>query len=206
MAVNPKKLRPYDQPPKVRRPLLPNEPDNAATAFLVAAVVWFLVATGIGLLWTALQLFPDQLSLKLHAPTISGVLTFDLSPATTASGFWDSLVYGWLGNAGLGAVFFIPPRLLGRRLVATTCEQIGRRNVPRLVFRGRAVEIGEHERIGKEDSVVEERLRRHEAQSDQRAAPISLEQRSRDFAERRVTAHAQSYRRAATTAATAPAG
>jgi len=38
MAVNPKKLRPYDQPPKVRRPILPNEPDNAATAFLVAAI------------------------------------------------------------------------------------------------------------------------------------------------------------------------
>jgi cytochrome c oxidase cbb3-type subunit 1 len=117
MAVNPKKLRPYDQPPKVRRPLLPNEPDNAATAFLVAALVWFLVATGIGLLWIALQLFPDQLSLQLHAPTISGVLTFDLSPATTGSGFWNSLVYGWLGNAGLGAVFFITPRLLGRRVV-----------------------------------------------------------------------------------------
>ena len=117
MAVNPKKLRPYDQPPKVRRPLLPNEPDNAATAFLVAALVWFLVATGIGLLSIALQLFPDRLSLQLHAPTFSGVLTFDLSPATTSSGFWDSLVYGWLGNAGLGAVLFITPRLVGRRLM-----------------------------------------------------------------------------------------
>ena len=31
MAVNPKKLRPYDQPPKVRRSFIPNEPDNAAT-------------------------------------------------------------------------------------------------------------------------------------------------------------------------------
>ena len=73
MAVNPKKLRPYDQPPKVRRPIIPNEPDNAATAFLVAALVWFLVATGIGVLWTALQLFPDQLTLRLSAPTFSGV-------------------------------------------------------------------------------------------------------------------------------------
>ena len=87
MAVNPKKLRPYDQPPKVRRPIIPNEPDNAATAFLVAALVWFLVATGIGVLWTALQLFPDQLTLRLSAPTFSGVLTFELSPQTTASGF-----------------------------------------------------------------------------------------------------------------------
>ncbi len=120
MAVNPKKLRPYDQPPKVRRPILPNEPDNAATAFLVAALVWFLVASGIGLLWVAYQLFPDPLTLRLEMPTFSGVLTFEMSPATTASGFWNSLVYGWLGNAGLGAIFFITPRLLGRRLVGET--------------------------------------------------------------------------------------
>jgi cytochrome c oxidase cbb3-type subunit 1 len=120
MAVNPKKLRPYDQPPKVRRALIPNEPDNAATAFLVAALVWFLAATGIGLLWVAYQLFPEQLTLRLDMPTLSGVLTFEMSPATTASGFWNSLVYGWLGNAGLGAVFFITPRLLGRRLASET--------------------------------------------------------------------------------------
>jgi cytochrome c oxidase cbb3-type subunit 1 len=120
MAVNPKKLRPYDQPPKVRRPILPNEPDNAATAFLVAALVWFLVATGIGVLWTALQLFPDALTIRLEMPTFSGVLAFELSPATTTSGFWNSLVYGWLGNAGLGAVFFITPRLVGRRLMSET--------------------------------------------------------------------------------------
>jgi cytochrome c oxidase cbb3-type subunit 1 len=120
MAVNPKKLRPYDEAPKVRRPILPNEPDNAATAFLVAALVWFLVATGIGLLWVAYQLFPDQLTLRLQMPTLRGVLTFELSPATTTSGFWNSLVYGWLGNAGLGAILFITPRLLGRRLVSET--------------------------------------------------------------------------------------
>ncbi|HEY8922100.1 MAG TPA: cbb3-type cytochrome c oxidase subunit I [Candidatus Limnocylindria bacterium] len=120
MAVNPKKLRPYDQPPKVRRPILPNEPDNAATAFLVAALVWFLAATAIGLLWVAYQLFPDQLTLRLQMPTFSGVLNFELSPATTTSGFWNSLVYGWLGNAGLGAILFITPRLLGRRLASET--------------------------------------------------------------------------------------
>jgi cytochrome c oxidase cbb3-type subunit 1 len=120
MAVNPKKLRPYDQPPKVRRPIIPNEPDNAATAFLVGALVWFLTATGIGLLWVAFQLFPDQLTLRLSVPTFSGVLTFELSPATTASGFWNSLIYGWLGNAGLGAILFITPRLAGRRLAGET--------------------------------------------------------------------------------------
>ena len=116
MAVNPKKLRPYDQPPKVRRPIIPNEPDNAATAFLVAALVWFLVATGIGMLWAAMQLFPAQLTFSLAVPTFSGKLTVELSPATVGAGFWNSLVYGWLGNAGLGAVFFITPRLLGVRL------------------------------------------------------------------------------------------
>jgi cytochrome c oxidase cbb3-type subunit I len=116
MAVNPKKLRPYDQPPKVRRPILPDEPDNAATAFLVAAMVWFLVATGIGMLWTAMQLFPSQLSLSLAIPSLSGSIVVELSPATVNAGFWNSLIYGWLGNAGLGAIFFIVPRLLGRRL------------------------------------------------------------------------------------------
>jgi cytochrome c oxidase cbb3-type subunit I len=120
MAVNPKKLRPYDQPPKVRRPILPRDPDNAATAFLVAALVWFLTASGIGLLWVAYQLFPDQLTLHLAMPTLSGVVSFDLSPATTTSGFWNSLVYGWLGNAGLGAIFFITPRVLGKRLAGET--------------------------------------------------------------------------------------
>ena len=117
MAVNPKKLRPYDQPPKVRAPIIPNAPDSAATIFLVAALVWFLMATGIGLLWSAMQLFPEQLTFSLTVPTLSGTLAFELSPATVSSGFWNSLVYGWLGNAGLGAIFFITPRLLGQRLV-----------------------------------------------------------------------------------------
>ena len=120
MAVNPKKLRPYDQPPKVRRPILPNEPDNAATAFLVGALVWFVVATGIGILWPAMQLFPDVLTIRLDMPSLSGVISFELSPATTTAGFWNLLVYGWLGNAGLGAVLFITPRLVGRRLVGET--------------------------------------------------------------------------------------
>ena len=116
MAVNPKKLRPYDQPPKVRRPIIPNAPDSAATAFLVAALVWFLVATGIGLLWAAMQLFPEQLTFSLVIPVLPGKLALALNPATVSSGFWNSLVYGWLGNAGLGAIFFITPRLLGARL------------------------------------------------------------------------------------------
>jgi cbb3-type cytochrome oxidase subunit 1 len=124
MAVNPKKLRPYDQPPKVRRSLIPDQPDNAATLYLVGALVWFLIAAGIGLLWAAMQLFPNQLSFSLAMPSLRGTLKIVLSPATVSSGFWNSLVYGWLGNAGLGAIFFITPRVLGHRLVGEKMASI----------------------------------------------------------------------------------
>jgi cytochrome c oxidase cbb3-type subunit I len=124
MAVNPKKLRPYDQPPKVRRSLIPDQPDNAATLYLVAALVWFLIAAGIGLLWAAIHLFPNQLTFSLEMPALRGTLKFVLDPATVSSGFWNSIVYGWLGNAGLGAIFFIAPRLLGHRLVGERMASI----------------------------------------------------------------------------------
>jgi cbb3-type cytochrome oxidase subunit 1 len=117
MAVNPKKLRPYDQPPRVREPIVPSQPDAAATTYLVAAVLWFGVAAGLGALWAAQQLFPGPLSLKTELPTFRGTLTFEVSPATVGAGFWNALVYGWLTNAGLGAILFITPRVLGRRLV-----------------------------------------------------------------------------------------
>jgi cytochrome c oxidase cbb3-type subunit 1 len=117
MAVNPKKLRPYDQPRKVRQPIIPDGPDAAATLYLVAAAIWLTMATGIGLLWVAAQLFPTQLAFSLEVPMLSGTLHLALNPATVSSGFWNAIVYGWLGNAGLGAIFFITPRILGRRLV-----------------------------------------------------------------------------------------
>ncbi|MEX0710618.1 MAG: cbb3-type cytochrome c oxidase subunit I [Chloroflexota bacterium] len=118
MAVNPKKLRPYDQAPRVRAPIIPAAPDNAATAFLVAGLVWFMLATGIGVLWVAMRLFPEQLALNLKMPMLNGVITVEFDQTSVGSGFWNSLLYGWLANAGLGAIFFITPRLLGRRLVA----------------------------------------------------------------------------------------
>jgi cytochrome c oxidase cbb3-type subunit I len=117
MAVNPKKLRPYDQPPRVREPIVPSQPDAAATTYLVAAVLWFGLAAALGALWAAQQIFPGPLSLKTELPTFRGTLTFEVSPATVSSGFWNALVYGWLTNAGLGAILFITPRVLGRRLV-----------------------------------------------------------------------------------------
>jgi cytochrome c oxidase cbb3-type subunit 1 len=117
MAVNPKKLRPYDEPPPVRRPLVATAPDSAATGFLVVAVLWLLAATGIGLLWIALQLFPQQLTLAfdLQLPIV-GTLGFDLGPRSVESGFVNAIVYGWLSNAGFAAVLFVTPRLTGTRL------------------------------------------------------------------------------------------
>ncbi len=122
MAVNPKKLRPYDTPARRRMPLIPDGPDAAATVFLVAAIVWLVAATGIGVLWAGMQLFPDQLSLTLSVPTFSGTLDIVMSPATVGAGFWNAVVFGWLSNAGLGAILFITPRVLGQRLAD---EQIG---------------------------------------------------------------------------------
>ena len=117
MAVNPKKLRPYDQPRRVRGPIIPDGPDAAATLYLVAGAVWLSLATGIGLLWAATQLFPAQVALSFEVPLLSGTLQVAFDATTVNSGFWNATVYGWLGNAGLGAIFFITPRILGRRVV-----------------------------------------------------------------------------------------
>ncbi|HEY7331832.1 MAG TPA: cbb3-type cytochrome c oxidase subunit I [Candidatus Limnocylindria bacterium] len=117
MAVNPKKLRPYDEPPKVRRPLVPDTPDSAATAFLVVSVLWLAAATGIGVLWVATLLFPGQvaLNLELQLPII-GTLGIDVSRPTVESGFMNALVFGWLSNAAFAAICFVTPRLTGERL------------------------------------------------------------------------------------------
>jgi cytochrome c oxidase cbb3-type subunit 1 len=118
MAVNPKKLRPYTEPPEVRRPLIPSGPDSAATAFLVLSVLWLVVATGIGVLWAGTALFPDQLnlSLQLDLPII-GALDVEIGRTTVEAGFVAALVYGWIANAGFAAILFVTPRLSGARLV-----------------------------------------------------------------------------------------
>ena len=118
MAVNPKKLRPYDEPPRRRRSLVPGEPDSAAKAFLVVAALWLLVATGIGSAWIAGLLFPDQLTFKFEIPLpILGALPIDISSTTDGAAFTDAVVYGWLSNAAFGAILFITPRISGVRLV-----------------------------------------------------------------------------------------
>jgi cytochrome c oxidase cbb3-type subunit 1 len=117
MALNPKKLRPYDQPPRVRRPLIPSRPDSAATAFTVLGALWLVVAAGLGAIWVLTLTFPDQLhyAVEFQLPII-GKLGIDFSASTVFSGFMNALVFGWLSNAAFAAVLFITPRLTGARL------------------------------------------------------------------------------------------
>ena len=117
MAVNPKKLRPYDQPPRVRRPLIPSRPDSAATAFMVLGALWLVVAAGLGAIWVLMLMFPDlHFAMDFELPII-GKLGIDFSAGTVSSGFMNALVFGWLSNAGFAAILFITPRLTGARLV-----------------------------------------------------------------------------------------
>ena len=113
VTVNPKKLRPYDEPPKRRRSLIPSGPDTAATGFLVAAALWLGVSTGLGVLAIALRVIPFDFSF----PLLFG-LEFTFSERRVDSAFINATVYGWLTNAGFAAVAFMTPRLLGKRIVA----------------------------------------------------------------------------------------
>lgn len=117
MAVNPKKLRPYDEPPPARRPLIPDAPDSAATGYLVLSFVWLAVTAGIGLLWVAMQVFPDLLTfaIDLQLPLI-GTLSIELSPISVQTGFTAAAIFGWISNAAFAAILFITPRILGERL------------------------------------------------------------------------------------------
>jgi len=112
MTVNPKKLRPYDEPPKRRRSLIPSGPDSAATGFFVAAALWLAVATGLGAMAIGLRLVDIGFSLPLGLFDLS--LTFDMRRVDYA--FVNATVYGWLTNVGFAAVAFMTPRLLGRTL------------------------------------------------------------------------------------------
>jgi cytochrome c oxidase cbb3-type subunit 1 len=113
MTVNPKKLRPYDQPPKPRRKLLPDGPDSAATGFFIAGAVWLAVATGLGVLAVGLRL----ISVELSFPLLFG-WSFEFDQRRVEYAFVNATVFGWLTNAGFAAVAFMTPRLLGRRLAA----------------------------------------------------------------------------------------
>ncbi len=109
---NPKKSRPYDQPPKRRRTLIPDAPGSAAIGFLVAAALWLVVATGIGMLAMLIRIVPFEITFPLGLFD----LAFELNARRVDAAFVNATIYGWLSNAGFAAVVFITPRLLGRTL------------------------------------------------------------------------------------------
>jgi cbb3-type cytochrome oxidase subunit 1 len=118
---NPKKMRPYDEPPKRRRSLIPGGTDSAATGFLVAAAVWFAIAAGIGVLALDMRFMPFELSF----PFGFFDLGFELNAERVEYAFVNATVYGWLSNAGFAAIAYMTPRLLGRPMVAERGMNIG---------------------------------------------------------------------------------
>ena len=112
--VNPKKLRPYDEPPKRRRSLIPSAPDSATGAFMVGAALWLALATALGALATLMRIVPFELSFGLGVFDLS--FQFDQSRVELA--FVNAVVYGWLSNAAFALVTFTTPRLVGKRLAA----------------------------------------------------------------------------------------
>lgn len=118
---NLKKSRPYDQPPKRRRSLIPGGPDSAATGFFVAAAVWLAVATGIGALAIGMRLIPFELSVPLGLFDLS----FELDGRRVEAAFVNATVFGWLSNAGFAAIAFMTPRLAGRQLAGERLVTLG---------------------------------------------------------------------------------
>ncbi len=111
-AVNPKKLRPYDQPPKRRRSLIPSSPDSAATGFLIAAALWLALAGALGAVAIGMRIVPFELAYPL------GVfdLALGVDERRVDAAFVNATVFGWLSNAAFGALCFMTPRLSARRL------------------------------------------------------------------------------------------
>jgi cbb3-type cytochrome oxidase subunit 1 len=118
MAVNPKKLRPYDEPPRKRFSLVPSAPDSAAGAFYVASMLWLVAATGIGALGAIMLTLPDTLRYAFEAQfPVIGTVQLEVSATTVNHGFMDALVYGWLSNAAFATILFILPRISGVRIM-----------------------------------------------------------------------------------------
>jgi cytochrome c oxidase cbb3-type subunit 1 len=120
-TVNPKKLRPYDQPPRRRRPLIPEAPNSAATAFLVLAAIWFAAATATGALAVGMR----ALLMSFSVPLGIFDLSFELDPRRAEYAFITATVYGWLTNAGIAAALFMLPRLTGQPLGRDKTANIG---------------------------------------------------------------------------------
>jgi len=107
------KLRPYDEPPRRRRSLIPASPGSAAITFFVLAILWLVPATGLGALATLLAIAPQVVEI----PLLLG-FSFHVTPERVEIAFRNALVYGWLGNAGFAAICFITPRVVGRPLAS----------------------------------------------------------------------------------------
>lgn len=120
MTVNPKKLRPYDQPPRRRRSLIPTAPGTAATGFLVAAALWLVVATVLGLLALGLRI----VTFEFTFPLLLG-LEFELNERRVDYAFLNATAFGWLSNAGFAAVAFMTPRLIGRPVLTEAGLNLG---------------------------------------------------------------------------------
>src|SRR5688572_2522572 len=118
---NPKKSRPYDEPPKRRRSFIPNRPDSAATGFFVAATVWLAVAAGIGLLAVAMRIVPIEFSFSL----ILFDLAFNLDTRRVDAAFLNATTFGWLTNVGFAAIAFMTPRLVGRPMAGERLLNVG---------------------------------------------------------------------------------
>ena len=118
---NPKKSRPYDQPPKRRRTLIPGGPDSAATGFMVVTVLWLAVSLGIAALAVFMRIVPFSLSYPF------GIfdLGFELDGRRVEAAFLNAAVYGFVSNAGFAAICFMTPRLVGRPLAWERLVNLG---------------------------------------------------------------------------------
>lgn len=118
VSANLKKLRPYDEAPRSRPSLIPGTPDSAATLWLVVGALWLVAATGIGALWLAQAIVP-QATLTMHAALPLNLnVWLVIAPDRNLAAFQNALVYGWLSNAAIGAIWFVTPRVTGRPLVS----------------------------------------------------------------------------------------
>jgi len=74
-----------------------------------------------------------------------------------------------------------PEEVSGRERQQIPADMIGRDGV----------EVGEHQRIGEEDRVVEKRLRHHQAQAHQGTAALDTKKSMRDLGQRSRAPHAK---------------
>ncbi len=72
---------------------------------IISASVWLIIATVVGFI----------ASIKMHSPGFLADYSF-LTYGKVAPIFWNSLVYGWLFNAGLACAVFLLSRLGGKNV------------------------------------------------------------------------------------------